>query len=224
MFYEPDKNNHGLPHNPFKSICVPRPIAWISSLSKDGVLNVAPFSQFTNLSYDPPYIVFSAGGFRGGLKDTVRNIWETNEFVVNMATWELREKVELTSQPVKPDVDEAKLAGLEMIPSRLVKPPRIAASPIQMECRYHCCLQIPGNRESHYLMVGRVHGVHIKDDVIGADGKLDILQIRPLARLGYLDYTSVESFITIIPTGSDVEARIRGLSGTPQSSAPVTAK
>ena len=216
MFYEPDRNDHGLPYNPFKSICVPRPIAWISSLSREGVLNLAPFSQFTNLSYDPPCIVFSgAGGSNGGLKDTVRNIWETNEFVVNMATYELREAVEATSQPVPPEVDEAKLAGLEMIPSRLVKPPRIAASPVQMECRYHSCLQIPGNHGPHYLMVGRVHGIHIKDDVIGADGKIDILKIRPLARLGYLDYTSVESFFTMVPKGVSAEASIRGRSGTP---------
>ena len=216
MFYEPDRNNHGLPYNPFKSICVPRPIAWISSLSREGVLNVAPFSQFTNLSYDPPCIVFSAaGGSNGGLKDTVRNIWETNEFVVNMATYELREAVEATSQPVPPEVDEAKLAGLEMIPSRLVKPPRIAASPVQMECRYHSCLQIPGNHGPHYLMVGRVHGIHIRDDVIGADGKIDILKIRPLARLGYLDYTSVESMFTMMPKGADAEAAMRGRSGQP---------
>jgi flavin reductase (DIM6/NTAB) family NADH-FMN oxidoreductase RutF len=216
MFYETDKNDHGLPYNPFKSICVPRPIAWISSLSREGVLNVAPFSQFTNLSYDPPCIVFSAaGGSNGGLKDTVRNIWETNEFVVNMATYELRDAVEATSQPVAPDVDEAEMAGLEMIPSRLVKPPRIAASPVQMECRYHSCLQIPGNHGPHYLMVGRVHGIHIRDDVIGADGKIDILKIRPLARLGYLDYTSVESFFTMVPTGVSADASIRGRSGTP---------
>jgi flavin reductase (DIM6/NTAB) family NADH-FMN oxidoreductase RutF len=219
VFYDTDRNDHGLPYNPFKSICVPRPIAWISSLSKDGVLNVAPFSQYTNLSYDPPCIVFSASGFRGGLKDTVKNIWDTGEFVVNVATWELREQVEMTSQPVDPHVDEAKLAGLEMVPSKLVKPPRIAASPIQMECRYHSCLQVPGNHGPHYLMVGRVHGVHIRDDVIGADGKIDILKVRPLARLGYLDYTSVESFITMVPTGADAEASIRGRSGT-----PVTAK
>ena len=214
MFYETEKNNHGLPYNPFKSICVPRPIAWISSLSKGGVLNVAPFSQFTNLSYDPPMIVFSASDRpAGSQKDTVQNLLDTKEFVVNMATWELRDEVEITGQGVDPDVDEATLAGLEMIPSRMVKPPRIAKSPVQMECLFHSSMTIPGRKGPHHLMVGRVIGVHIKDEVIGADGKLDILKIRPLARLGYLDYTSVESFFTMLPKGPDAEAAARGRAG-----------
>jgi len=214
VFYETEKNNHGLPYNPFKSICVPRPIAWISSLSKAGLLNIAPFSQFTNLSYDPPMIVFSASDRPGGSqKDTVQNILDTKEFVVNMATWELRDEVEITGQGVDPDVDEAKLAGLEMIPSNMVKPPRIARSPVQMECMFHSSMTIPGRKGPHHLMVGRVVGVHIRDDVIGKDGKLDILKIRPLARLGYLDYTSVESFFTMLPRGPDAEAAARGRSG-----------
>jgi len=214
VFYETEKNNHGLPYNPFKSICVPRPIAWISSLSKQGVLNIAPFSQFTNLSYDPPMIVFSAGDRpAGSQKDTVQNLLDTKEFVVNMATWELRDQVEITGQGVDPDVDEATLAGLEMIPSAMVKPPRIARSPVQMECRFHSSMTVPGRKGPHHLMVGRVVGIHIRDDVIGKDGKLDILKIRPLARLGYLDYTSVESFFTMLPKGPDAEAAARGRAG-----------
>jgi flavin reductase (DIM6/NTAB) family NADH-FMN oxidoreductase RutF len=214
MFYEPDKNDHGLPYNPFKSICVPRPIAWISSLSSTGVLNIAPFSQFTNLSYDPPYIVFSASDRPdGSFKDTVRNILDTKEFVVNMATYELRHAVETTSQMVSADVDEARLAGLDMIASRLVKPPRIAASPVQMECLFYSSLTVPGRKSPHHLMIGRVCGVHIRDDVIGADGKIDIARIRPLARLGYLDYTSVESIFTMMPTGPEAQTAMRGRSG-----------
>ena len=91
MFYEPDKNNHGLKYNPFKSICVPRAIAWITTISKNGVVNVAPFSQFTNVAYDPPMVVFSASDRGDGSnKDTVRNVFDTKQFVVNMATWEKR--------------------------------------------------------------------------------------------------------------------------------------
>lgn len=216
MFYETDKNDHGLPFNPFKSICVPRPIAWISSLSKTGVLNLAPFSQFTNVSYDPPMIVFSSSDRGNGQqKDTVQNILDTKEFVVNMATWELQNEVEITGQDEAPEVDEAKLAGLEMTPSQKVKPPRIARSPIQMECVFYSSMTIPGRKGPHHLMVGRVIGVHIKDEVIGADGKLDILKIRPLARLGYLDYTSVESLFTMLPKGPGAEAAARGRSGQP---------
>jgi len=216
VFYETDKNDHGLRYNPFKSICVPRPIAWISSLSKTGVLNVAPFSQFTNVSYDPPMVVFSSSDRgNGNQKDTVQNILDTKEFVVNMATWELRDEVEITGQDVGPEVDEARLAGLEMTPSQLVKPPRIARSPIQMECVFYSSMTVPGKKGPHHLMVGRVVGVHIKDEVIGADGKLDILKIRPLARLGYLDYTSVESLFTMLPKGPEAEAAARGRAGQP---------
>ena len=216
MFYETDKNDHGLRYNPFKSICVPRPIAWISTLSKAGVLNVAPFSQFTNVSYDPPMVVFSSSDRGNGTqKDTVQNILDTKEFVVNMATWELRDEVEITGQDVGPEVDEARLAGLEMTPSQLVKPPRIARSPIQMECVFYSSMTVPGKKGPHHLMVGRVVGVHIKDEMIGADGKLDILKIRPLARLGYLDYTSVESLFTMLPKGPEAEAAARGRAGQP---------
>ena len=213
MFYEPDKNNHGLRFNPFKSICVPRPIAWVSSLSLDGVPNLAPFSQFTNLSFDPPMVVISA---RFGT-DTARNVNATSEFVVNMATYELREAVNITGSAVEPEIDEAKLAGLEMIPSKLVKPPRVAASPVHLECRYHCTLALPGRNleQSHYVVIGQVIGVHIKDEAITPEGRIDVLKLRPLARLGYHDYTSVESCFTMPPIGPHAEIRMAGLAGKP---------
>ena len=102
---------------------VPRPIGWISTISRDGIVNLAPFSQFNNLAYDPPYVMFSANSFpqSGRRKDSVKNATDTGEFVVNMATYELREAVNITSQFVPPEIDEAALAGLEMIPSRIVK-------------------------------------------------------------------------------------------------------
>jgi flavin reductase (DIM6/NTAB) family NADH-FMN oxidoreductase RutF len=150
MFYEPDKDNHGLPFNPYKSIVVPRPIGWISTLSADGIVNLAPYSQFNNLAYDPPYVMFSASSFpdSGRRKDSAKNAADTGEFVVNMATYELRAAVNITSRFVPPDVDEAALAGLEMIPSRLVKPPRVAASPVQLECKFHCALALPARVSS----------------------------------------------------------------------------
>jgi flavin reductase (DIM6/NTAB) family NADH-FMN oxidoreductase RutF len=155
MFYEPDKNNHGLKHDPFKSIVVPRPIGWISSLSSAGKLNLAPFSQFNNLGYDPPYVMFAAANFPllSRPKDSVSNAIETGEFVVNMATYALREAINITSSAVEPDIDEAALAGLAMEPSVLVKPPRVAASPVHLECRYHCMLALPGRNleQSHYV-------------------------------------------------------------------------
>lgn len=213
MFYEPDKNNHGLRFNPFKSICVPRPIAWVSSLSIDGVPNLAPFSQFTNLSFDPPMVVISA---RFGT-DTARNVNATSEFVVNMATYELKDAVNATSAVVPSEIDEAALAGLEMVPSMLVKPKRVAASPVQMECKLYSSIVIPGRLEDHghNLIIGRVVGIHIKDDVL-KDGRIDITRVRPLARMGYLDYTSVQEIFTMPPPdGPNAEQSRRGLEGRP---------
>ncbi len=104
-----------------------------------------------------------------------------------MATYELREAVNITSQLVSPGTDEAALAGLEMIPSRIVSPPRVAASPVHLECRFHDALALPGNASDqvHHVVIGRVVGVHIRDDVLTPEGKLDVLKIRPIARLGY---------------------------------------
>jgi len=218
MFYEPDKNNHGLRFNPFKSICVPRPIAWISSLSVNGVPNLAPFSQFTNLSFDPPMVVISA---RAGT-DTARNVNATSEFVVNMATFDLKDAVNATSAVVPSEVDEAALAGLEMAPSVLVKPKRVVASPVQMECRLYSSVVVPGRLpdHGHNLIIGRVIGIHIKDEVL-KNGRLDIGAIRPLARMGYLDYTSVQEVFTMPPPdGPNAEQSRRGLEGRPDL--PVT--
>jgi flavin reductase (DIM6/NTAB) family NADH-FMN oxidoreductase RutF len=222
MFYEPDKNDHGLPYNPFKSICVPRPIAWVSSLSLDGVLNLAPFSQFQNLAYDPPYVMFAPQS----RTDTTRNIHQTGEFVINMATYALREQVNLTSSVVPPEVNEAALAGLEMIPSRLVRPPRVKLSPVQLECRLHTSLTLPQRLPDSCqdVIIGRVVGVHIADDALTPDGRIDVVKIRPLARLGYLDYTSIESSFTMPPPdGPNVARQRRGLEGRPEEVAPADA-
>ena len=198
MFYETDKNDQGLPYNPYKSVVVPRPIGWVSTLSIDGVPNLAPFSQFNNLGYDPPYVMFSANPKPGGApKDSVVNAMQTGEFVCNMATWALREAVNTTAQFVGAEIDEMTLAGLEPAPSRLVKPPRVKAAPIHLECALHQVIDLPctapGGRNA--MVLGRVLGVHIRDEVL-RDGLVDLNRIKPIARLGYMDYTAVE---TIFP-------------------------
>ena len=217
MFYETAKNDHGLPYNPYKSIVVPRPIGWISTLDHEGRVNLAPYSQFNNLGYDPPYVMFSSGSRfdDGGPKDSAGNALVTGEFVCNMATWDLRHQVAKTARMVPPDVDEAEMAGLEMVPSRLVAPPRVKAAPIHLECRYHATLTLPGNSRDNlvYVVIGEVLGVHISDDVITEEGKIDILKCRPLARMGYFDYTSVESVFEIAPDGPNIEQFRRGLEG-----------
>lgn len=213
MFYEPRKGDHGLKYNPFKSITVPRPIGWVSTLDLEGRPNLAPFSQFQNLGFDPPWVMFAAAG----RSDSPRNAQDTGEFVVNMATFALREQVNITAQQVPPGVNEAELAGLEMLPSRLVKPPRVAASPVNMECRFHCTLVLPGREPGAHdsVVVGEVIGIHIQDEFIGADGRLDILKMRPLARMGYMDYTSVTEVFTMPPHGSGAGSLGFGLEGKP---------
>jgi flavin reductase (DIM6/NTAB) family NADH-FMN oxidoreductase RutF len=216
MYYDPDRNDHGLPHDPFKSCVVPRPIGWISTISPEGVHNLAPYSQFQNLTYDPPYVMFAANqNTMGRRKDTVVNIEQTGEFVYNMATYDLREAVNRSAAEVPPEVDEFELAGVTKAPSVRVKPCRIAESPVQFECRYHQTLRLPGNglMGTVDVVIGRVILVHIKDDAIGPDGRLNVLRIRPLARLGYFDYTTVDSIFEMVIPGEN-EALLIGLEGT----------
>ena len=206
MSYDPEKNDHGLARSPFKSCVVPRPIGWISTVNLDGIHNLAPYSQFQSLGFDPAYVMFSANTIkRGHRKDTIVNIEETGEFVYNMATYDLRDAVNRSAAEVPPEVDEFELAGLTKAPSIQVKPCRVAESPILFECRYHQTLRLPGTNGAGIadIIIGRVVLVHIKDEYILPDGRIDILRIRPLARLGYYDYTTVDStFEMLIPGGN----------------------
>lgn len=217
MMYEPGKTDHGLPFDPFKSCVVPRPIGWISTISSDGIANLAPFSQFQNLSYKPPHVMFSANvGMHGQRDDSVNNAEDMGEFVWNMATYDLREAVNISAQEVPPEVDEFELAGLTKASSALVKPARVAESPVQFECKYYTTVRLPGlgpgAAGSADLVIGRVIAVHIDDSAIMEDGKLDILRLRPIARMGYYDYTSVEStFEMVIPGAS--KRQLNGLEG-----------
>lgn len=218
MFYEPAKDNHELAQNPFKSCVVPRPIGWISTVGIKGEHNLAPYSQFQNLTFDPPYVMFAANQTMDGeRKDTVVNAEQTGEFVYNMATYDLRKAVDRSGEQVPPGVDEFELAGLTKAPSRLVAPPRVEESPIQFECRYHMTVRLPGNGAMGTvdIIIGEVIGVHIKEAFIGADGKLDMPKIRPLARMGYFDYTSVESVFEMLPDYADKKYLV-GLEGKKQ--------
>ena len=218
MFYQPGKTNHGLPHDPFKSCVIPRPIGWISSLAPDGVANLAPFSQFQNLTFDPPYVMFAANQkVAGTRKDSAYNAEQTGEFVWNMATYDLREAVNISGMEVPADTDEFDLAGVTKAPSHLIKPPRVAESPIHFECIYHSTLRLPGNKGlgSVDIVIGKVLAIHISDDVLTADGLIDVLKIRPIARLGYYDYTSIESVFRMEIPGNNKEL-MRGLEGRPE--------
>jgi flavin reductase (DIM6/NTAB) family NADH-FMN oxidoreductase RutF len=196
MFYEPQKKNHGLPKNPFNSLIIPRPIGWISSVSEDGINNLAPYSFFNAVCYSPPTVMFSSGVGAGSdrMKDSLRNIQTTKEFVCNIASWETREQMNQSSANVSPETDEIQLSGLTAIPAKLVRAPRIAEAPVHLECRFIKSVDIPSWSESdQYVMVlGEVVGVHIRDELITSEGLVDVAAMKPIGRLGYNDYTRVD--------------------------------
>ncbi|MEQ8347417.1 MAG: flavin reductase family protein [Sneathiellaceae bacterium] len=187
MFYVPGQD-HGLPHDPLIACVVPRPIGWISTIDRDGRANLAPFSLFNLVRYNPPAVMFSANGPHqdGGLKDSVRNAVETGEFVYNMATHATRDACNESSAFLPRGQDEFAFAGLTKAPSRLVAPPRVAESPVQFECRTLMQVSLPGD-PPNAVIFGTVVGVHI-DDAALTDGLLDYDRLQPLARMGYLDF------------------------------------
>jgi flavin reductase (DIM6/NTAB) family NADH-FMN oxidoreductase RutF len=217
MFYEPGITPHGLPHDPFKSCVIPRPIGWISTVDAHGRHNLAPFSQFQNVTFDPPIVMFSSNqNSQGVRKDSVRNAETTGEFVWNMATWAQREAVNISAEELPPEIDEFERAGLQKLPSRRVKPMRVAGSPIQFECVYLNTVRFPGNGPmgSADVVFGRVVGVHIADEALTPEGLIDVLRIRPIARMGYYDYTTVDNVFQMVIPGNN-RAVLAGLEGSP---------
>ena len=200
MFYDPRLGDHHLPHDPFKSLIVPRPIGWISTISGDGVVNLAPYSFFNGVASGPAVVMFCPGG--AARKDSLRNVQETGEFVVNVATDGQREQMNETSAVVGPEVDEFTLAGLETLPSRVVGPPRVAGAPAHMECRHLQTITLPSDnpQSPNHMVLGLVVGIHI-DEAILTDGMVDMAKFRPIARLGYMDYTVVENVFTMLRPG-----------------------
>ena len=199
MYYDTAKNNHGLPYNPFKALTVPRPIGWISTVSKDGIGNLSPYSYFNGLSYNPPFVMFSAGNkVNGSKKDSVLNAEETGEFVVNVSTWDTRHQMNDTSWIMESETDELLETGLTPISSTNVKPKRVAESPVHFECKYHQTIELPGKEGFHHVVIGQVIGIHIKDEFITDDGIVDVLKMKIIARLGYNDYTLIEKTFSIV--------------------------
>lgn len=217
MKYMPGSEKCPLPFSPFKACTVPRPIGWLSSISPDGVENLAPYSQWQNLTFDPPMVMFAANQYPDGRrKDTVINAEKTGWFVWNMVTWDLREAMNTTSMAVPYGESEIKLAGLRTVKADLSDVPMVADSPCHFECRYISTHRLKGNSNVGTVDVvfAEVVKIHIKDEYIDEFGKLDIKKARPIARLGYYDYTVVdETFEMRIPMASSEEAA--GLEGRP---------
>ncbi|MFJ3367081.1 flavin reductase family protein [Pseudomonas sp. NPDC086251] len=173
------------------SCVVPRPIGWISTLSKDGVPNLTPYSFFNALSEKPPMVMFGSNGRHAhGAKDTAGNILETGEFVVYMATYDLRAEVRASSEAARPEVNEFDRAGLECEASALVMPPRVKASPLHIECVLLKVVELPSEIEENLLIIGQVVGLHINDACL-TEGRIDLSSVRPLARLGYGQFATI---------------------------------
>jgi flavin reductase (DIM6/NTAB) family NADH-FMN oxidoreductase RutF len=193
MFIDPE-HSADLKRSIFNAIVAPRPIGWISSISQSGEVNLAPFSHFNIVSTAPPVLIFSCNSPEDRLeKDTLANVRATGEFVYNFASYELRDAVNMTSSPAPHGVDEFELAHLEKAPSVKVRPPRVAASPANLECRVLRIVEIApvanGDTASH-VVFGRVVGVHIGDPYLDGAGRFDTVKAQPLTRLGGIQYAA----------------------------------
>jgi flavin reductase (DIM6/NTAB) family NADH-FMN oxidoreductase RutF len=192
MHYLTATNQHGLRHDPFKAIVSPRPIGWIASVGEDGGYNLAPYSFFNAVSDDPYMIVFGSSG----RKDTLTNVQRTGEFTCSLATHSLLQSVILSSATVRPEVDEFALTGLTPAPSMAVKAPRVAQSPVALECRVWKSIELPAPKRSSQspstVVFGEVVAIYIDESVL-RDGRIDMNALSPVARLGYMDYAVINA-------------------------------
>lgn len=186
MFFDAERNDHGLPYNPLKALVAPRPIGWISALSAKGELNLSPYSFFNLVGENPFVVAFSSSGY----KDAVAAVDETGEFVCNLATYDLREHMNKTSAPLPRGQSEVPYAGLTTAPSRVVRPPRVAESPAAIECKRLQTIRLHdlrGEPADQFLVLGQVVAVFIDDRFISG-GFVDTAAMRPIMRGGYHEY------------------------------------
>jgi len=190
MFYRPE-DGHNLPHNPFSALITPRPIGWISTRGKDGIANLAPYSFFNGIAYDPPQVMFastSAKADQGDTKDSAANIRDTGVFCVNIVEYAARDVMNASSEALGKDVDEFAHAGVGAAECDTIDCPRVAGAPAALECKLTQIVELPG--VNNLLVLGQVTGIHIRDNCL-KDGRFDVTSFQPLARLGYRDYLCV---------------------------------
>lgn len=202
LFYETDTNAHGLKHDPFKAIVTPRPIGWIGTRAADGRRNLSPYSFFNAISDRPKLVMFSSSGH----KDSVTNIEETGIFTCSLASRHLADQMNESSVSVPHGVDEFELAKLTPVTGRLVDAPYVGEAYAALECRATQIVRpvdIDGRETDNWVVFGQVVGIHISPEII-RDGKLDMAVARPLARMGYMDYSD---------GGADVFAMMRPKAG-----------
>jgi flavin reductase (DIM6/NTAB) family NADH-FMN oxidoreductase RutF len=177
-------------------VVVPRPIAWVTSLSGSGVLNLAPFSAFTFVSPKPPMLAISVGRKGGIYKDTAQNILNNEEYVVHIADSSLMNAVHESSTEHPPDVSEVEELRLSTLPGERIKVPRLAAAPVAMECRFRQCLEFGETRSR--LIVGEVLVFHIRDGLLN-NGKIETEALDPIARIAGPRYARLGEIVTLKP-------------------------
>lgn len=191
----------------FNSVVAPRPIGWISTVDADGVPNLAPFSYFNGMSATPPMVMFACNAPDDRPeKDTLANARATGEFAANLATWELRHAMNRSSATVPHGVDEFELAGVTRLPSRIIRAPQVAQSPVSMECRVLRIFDFepeqPGDRRSS-VVFGRVLSIRVDDAYLDANGRFDVLRAAPIARLGGFNYLAVRELFELARPGKE---------------------
>jgi flavin reductase (DIM6/NTAB) family NADH-FMN oxidoreductase RutF len=208
MYYDSERRvggdaDPGLPWNPFKALVAPRPIGWISSLTSAGVVNLAPFSFFQAVADRPDVVMFSTeveepatsggGANDGERKDSHENATLGGEFVCNLVSWEMREAMNTTSLRLPPEQSEAVHAGLELAPSRRVRPPRVVGAPAALECVVVDSRQVVhrGGLHRFHMIFGEVVGIHI-DDRFVREGRVDTAAMQLVGRLGYDEYSVLD--------------------------------
>ena len=197
MFYTTEKNDHGLPHDPFKAIVSPRPIAWVSTLNDDGSANLAPYSFFNGVNDSPPMVMFASQTRKFGFetaKDSARNAREQGEFTVNIVGHTLKAEMNISTEHFDYGIDEFEKAGLTKVEGKSVKCPYVGEAPAALECKTFQVVDLPGGK--YELIIGVVSGVHIQDQMLN-EGRYDLTRARHVARLGYRDYAQIDALFEL---------------------------
>lgn len=198
MQFDPANLEHAAVYKLLTGSVIPRPIGWISSISEDGINNLAPFSYFNAIGEDPPHVMFSTTRGNNSNKDTLNNVLATKQFVVNMVTEETVERMNATSQAFSPDVDEFEFVGLTPIASTKIKPMRVAESPVTFECELVHSYSLEDHKNGGATMlVGKIVMMHFHDEVLLENYKINLENYKPVARLAGSNYTTIGKIFSI---------------------------
>ena len=198
MQFDPKETDHSAIYKLLTGAIIPRPIGWISSISEDGINNLAPFSYFNAVGDDPPHVMFSTGISNATFKDTLNNVLNTKQFVVNMVTEELTESMNITAQSVLPEIDEFELAGVTPLASVIVKPMRVKESPITFECElvHHYFLE-DHKKGGACIIVGRIVMMHFDDNLLLDNYTINLDIYKPVSRLAGANYAKIGELFSI---------------------------